>query len=70
MKFIYTFFDNIATLMKKCAYFTTKNINKEAHKFLYKLIPFRNKHNYQLNLQNCALLVIDMQKLFFNQTHY
>lgn len=54
--------------MKKCAYFTTKNINKEAHKFLYKLIPFRNKHNYQLNLQNCALLVIDMQKLFFNQT--
>ncbi len=52
--------------MKKQTYFTTKNINTKANKFLEKIKTLREKHNYKFILKNSALLIIDMQTIFFN----
>ena len=54
--------------MKKYAYFTKKNITEESSKFLTKIKPLRDRHNYKLNPKHSALLIIDMQKLFLNNS--
>ena len=54
--------------MKKHAYFTIKNITTESNKFLAQIKPLRDKHSYQFSPKKSALLIIDMQTLFYNKT--
>ena len=55
----------------KTTYYTTANIDQQARKFLDQLQPLTARHSNQKLIPNkAALLVIDMQKFFFDPEYH
>jgi isochorismate hydrolase len=59
-----------SNLLMKESYYTDISIDQQSHVFLEKIKPLREKHPYQINPQVAALLIIDCQEFFFNQTSH
>ncbi len=51
-------------------YYTEKNIEKQAKKFLDEIAYLRDSHNWNLDKKKAALLVIDMQKYFVDESSH
>ncbi len=48
-------------------YYTEKNIDRQAAKFLDEVAEFREYHDRHIQTGSCALIVIDMQKYFLDK---
>lgn len=51
-------------------YFTTDTLDQQAHVFWEKILPLRGKHKYKIDPKVTALLIIDCQKFFFENTSH
>ena len=51
-------------------YFSPDTIDSQAINFLSPVIDFRNKHDWDINNNQTALLVLDMQKYFLNENSH
>ena len=54
-------------MIKKHAYFTVDNISTVSKELLTEVEAFKKRHDYNFNLQNSALLVIDPQNIFLQK---
>jgi len=51
----------------RSGYYTEKNIDRQAEKYLKELEEFRQYHDWRIQKESCALIIIDMQKYFLDK---
>ena len=51
-------------------YYNNNSIDKQANAFLEKITPLRNKHSIQIHPSKVALLAIDFQKFFIDESSH
>ncbi len=56
--------------MKKEPYFTPESIKDKAHEILGEISELRKQHPIKLSPDRCALLTIDMQRYFLDETSH
>jgi bifunctional isochorismate lyase/aryl carrier protein len=54
----------------KEVYFNLKTIDKEAQKFLDAMVDFQKKHQWVLEEKSCALVILDMQRYFLEESSH
>ncbi len=55
--------------MRKC-YFTSKSIHEKSLQMLQELKTFRKRHKIDLKSGQCALLILDMQRFFLDESSH
>ena len=55
--------------MRKC-YFTSKSIHEKSQQILQKLKTFRKMHKIDFKPEYCALLILDMQRYFLDESSH
>ena len=54
----------------KEVYFKSETIDKEAQKLLDSVIDFRKNHQWELNIESSALVILDMQRYFLDESSH